>query len=42
MLSWKSVTGLLVGLVFLFLLVFIDWRSLIQQKKLKLKFNIWK
>ena len=42
MLSWKSVTGLLVGLVFLFLLVFIDWRSLIQQKKLRLKFNVWK
>jgi membrane protein DedA with SNARE-associated domain len=42
MLSWKSVAGLLVGLVFLFLLVFIDWRSLIQQKKIKLKFNIWK
>ena len=42
MLSWKSVTGLLVGLAFLFLLVFIDWRSLIQQKKLRVKFNVWK
>ena len=42
MLSWKSAAGLLVGLAFLFLLVFIDWRSLIQQKKLRLKFNVWK
>jgi len=42
MLYWKSVTGLLVGLAFLFLLVFIDWRSLIQQKKLRVKFNVWK
>ena len=42
MLSWKSVTGLLVGLIFLFLLVFIDWRSLLQQKKIRLTFNVWK
>ena len=42
MLSWKSVAGLLVGFIFLFLLVFIDWRSLIQKKKLKLRFNVWK
>ena len=41
-LSWKSVAGLLVGLSFLFLLVFINWHSLIQQKKLRLTFNIWK
>lgn len=41
-LSWRSVTGLLVGLTFLFLLIFIDWRSLIQEKKLKLVFNVWK
>lgn len=42
MLSWKSVTGLLVGLIFLFLLVFIDWRSLIQKKQIRVKFNVWK
>lgn len=41
-LSWKSVAGLIAGLFLLFLLVFIDWRSLIQEKKLRLKFNIWK
>jgi len=42
MLSWKSFAGLMVGLFLLFLLVFINWRSLIQEKKLKLKFNVWK
>lgn len=42
MLSWKSVIGLLLGLFLLFALLFIDWRSLIREKKLRLKFNIWK
>jgi membrane protein DedA with SNARE-associated domain len=42
MLSWKSIAGLLVGVIFLFLLVFIDWRSLIQKKQLRVKFNVWK
>ena len=42
MLSLKSVTGLLLGLTLIFALLFIDWRSLIQEKKLRLKFNIWK
>jgi len=41
-LSWKSFAGLLLGLLFIFCLVFIDWRSLLQEKKLRLKFNIWK
>ena len=42
MLSWQSVAGLMAGLLLIFLLVFIDWRSLIQQKKLRLTFNVWK
>lgn len=41
MLSWKSIAGLIVGFLFIFFLVFIDWRSLIQEKKLRLKFNVW-
>jgi membrane protein DedA with SNARE-associated domain len=40
--SWQSLTGLLAGLLLIFALVFIDWRSLLQQKRLRLKFNIWK
>ena len=42
MLSWQSIAGLLTGLLLLFVLVFIDWRTLIQQKKLRLNFSIWK
>lgn len=42
LLSWKSIAGLITGLFFIFILVFIDWRSLIQEKKLRLKFKIWK
>ena len=41
-LSWQSVAGLMAGLLLIFLLVFINWRSLIQEKKLRLKFNVWK
>jgi hypothetical protein len=41
-LSWKSVASLVVGLLLIFALLFVDWRVLIQNKKLKLKFKIWK
>jgi membrane protein YqaA with SNARE-associated domain len=41
-LSWKSIAGLVVGLLLIFSILFIDWRTLIQQKKFRLKFNIWK
>jgi membrane protein YqaA with SNARE-associated domain len=41
-LSWKTITSLLVGLLFLFFILFIDWRSLIQKNKFKLNFRIWK
>ncbi len=42
MVSWKSIIGLLAGLLLLFVFVFVDWRTLIQRKKFALKFNIWK
>lgn len=42
LLSWQSVCGLLGSLFMLAALLFIDWRSLIQQKKLVLKFKIFK
>ncbi|MEP6699899.1 MAG: hypothetical protein ABJA85_01225 [Bacteroidota bacterium] len=42
MLSWKSIVALLLGLILIFALVFIDWRSLIREKKLRVRFNIWK
>jgi len=42
LLSWKSVTGLMIGLLLLFSLLFVNWRTLIIEKKFKLKFDIWK
>jgi membrane protein YqaA with SNARE-associated domain len=42
LLSWKSAIGLMIGLLLLFALLFINWRSLIVEKKFKLKFDIWK
>jgi membrane protein DedA with SNARE-associated domain len=41
-LSWKSVASLAVGLLLICALLFIDWRSLIQKKRLQLNFKIWK
>jgi len=41
-LSWKSVASLVVGLLLISALLFIDWRSLLQMKKFRLKFRIWK
>ena len=41
-LSWKSIAGFVLSLFLLFCLLFIDWRILIQKKKLALNFRIWK
>lgn len=42
MVNWQSITGLIVGVLLLCLLLFIDWRTLFQKKKIKLRFQIWK
>ena len=42
MVSWKSIAGFATGLALLFALLFFDWRSLLQRKKFRLKFNIWR
>jgi membrane protein DedA with SNARE-associated domain len=41
-LSWKSIASLMLGLLLICVLLFVDWRVLIQKKKLSLKFKIWK
>ena len=41
-LSWKSIGSLVLGLILICALIFIDWRALIQTKKFRLKFKIWK
>lgn len=40
--SWKSITSLALGLLFISSVLFIDWRSLIQKNKFVLTFRIWK
>ncbi|MBL0183155.1 MAG: hypothetical protein IPP96_12995 [Chitinophagaceae bacterium] len=40
--SFKSIAGFVLSLLLISCLLFIDWRSLIQKKKLVLKFNILK
>jgi membrane protein YqaA with SNARE-associated domain len=40
--SLKSISSLIIGFLLIFALLFIDWRILLEQKKLRLKFNIWK
>ena len=38
--SWKSIASVFICLFLIFCVFFIDWRSLIQQKKLVWKFRI--
>ena len=40
--SWKSASGILIGILFLSAILFIDWRTLIKKKRLVLNFNVWK
>ena len=42
MVSWKSIAGLILGVLLLLALLFFDWRSLLQHHRLRLKFDIWK
>lgn len=39
--SWKSVTGLVLGLLMVSALLFIDWHVLLRERKLSFRFNIW-
>ncbi len=41
MLTWQSIAGTAVGVLIIATFLFIDWRVLLQQKKLKLNFKIW-
>jgi membrane protein YqaA with SNARE-associated domain len=42
MFSWETITSFLLGLIFIFLILFVNWRSLIQKNKLQFNFRIWK
>jgi len=40
--SWKGILTILIGGVVLAAFLFLDWRLLLERKKLRLNFNIWK
>ena len=40
--SWKSIVSILIGLLLVAAFLFIDWRVLLQDKKFRLRFNIWR
>ena len=40
--NWKSVITLVIGLLVIAVFLFVDWRQLLEQKKLRFRFNILK
>lgn len=40
--SWKSVSGAVIGVLIIIVFLGIDWRMLLQSKKFRLNFRIWK
>jgi membrane protein DedA with SNARE-associated domain len=42
LLSWQTISGVIVGLLILFVILFIDWRTFLINKRFRLSFNIWK
>ena len=41
-LSWKTISGTALGIIIVFIFLFIDWHKLLQEKKFRLSFRIWK
>jgi len=41
MVSWKSILSLVLGIVFIFALLFVDWKTVFLKKKLAFNFRIW-
>lgn len=42
MTSWKFIVGFIITLLLIAALLFIDWRTLLQENKFQLKFKIWR
>jgi len=40
--SWKTIIGTAIGIIIIAVFLFIDWRTLLQKKKFRLNFRIWK
>jgi membrane protein YqaA with SNARE-associated domain len=41
-LSWKTLSGIMIAILLICMFLFINWRKLLQEKKIRLSFNIWK
>jgi membrane protein YqaA with SNARE-associated domain len=42
LLSWKTISGTALGIILVFVFLFIDWHMLLKEKKFRLSFHIWK
>ena len=42
LLSWQTISGTILSFIAILIFLFIDWHSLLHDKKIKLSFNIWK
>ena len=42
LMSWKTISGTVIGILIVILFLFIDWRSLLIHKKFRMDFRIWK
>lgn len=40
--SWKALSGTILGVILICLFLFVDWKKLLEEKKFRLSFNIWK
>ncbi len=40
--SWQTIAGTILGIVIICVFLFIDWHTLLLQKKFRLNFRIWK
>jgi membrane protein DedA with SNARE-associated domain len=40
--TWKSLSGIALGIILICFLLFINWKKLLMEKKFTLTFNIWK
>jgi len=40
--SWKSIAGFAIGIGLIFLLLFLDWRTVIRERRVRFGFRIWR
>lgn len=40
--SWESLFGLILGILLMFFVLFVDWRTWLQEKRFTLNYKIWK